>query len=369
MNRRQLVWALILVTVLLLPVTPALARNELPDNGITIWNEDYTLQEGDTVNGDLVVFNGSATLEPNSRVEGSVVIWNGDASVDGTVERELVVTGGSIDLGGDAWVQGDVVCSFNCTIDRASGARVDGTVIEGLSIPGTRFRAFEGVPMEFPTTVVNEGPGWVLRLILRTIRALVSIVVVSIAAGLVALIWPRQTAQVGSTVLEHPGPSFGIGLLTLLAAGALMVALLLTICLPPIVLLALAVAGLFGWAAVGALVGERFLKAVNAPQPTPVWSAALGTLLISLVAAGLGLLPCIGVVGGIAAFVVGCFGLGAVVLTRFGTRQYIPARARASATPAQSTGALEYHETESQVPPESEEPESGSGTDVSEGEM
>ena len=346
MNRRHVMWALLLAMALLLPVTPALARNELPDNGVTIWNEDYTLQEGDTVNGDLVVFNGSATLEPNSRVEGSVVVWNGDASVEGTIEKDLVVTSGSINLGGDAWIQGGVVCSLNCSIDRAAGARVDGTVIEGLPIPGMRFPAFEGFPTQFPTPVVTHGGGRVLELILGVIRGLVSILVVSIVAGLVALIWPRQTAQVGSTVLETPGPSFGVGLLTILAAGALMIALLLTICLPPLVLLALAVAGLFGWASVGALVGERFLKAINARQVTPMWSAALGTLLISLVAAGLGVLPCIGIIGWIATFVVGCFGLGAVVLTRFGTRRYVSARARAYQPAEQPSSAIEYHEPE-----------------------
>jgi hypothetical protein len=149
-----------------------------------------------------------------------------------------------------------------------------------------------------------------------------------------------------------------------------MVALLLTICLPPLVLLALAVAGLFGWAGVGALVGERFLKAVNARQATPVWSAALGTLLISLVAAGLGFLPCIGVVAWIATFVVGCFGLGAVVLTRFGTRPYISARARASEPAEQSAGAIvEYHDAEPQARIEGEEPEGDSYTDRSEGDM
>ncbi|NLF02413.1 MAG: hypothetical protein GX601_15695, partial [Anaerolineales bacterium] len=218
---------------------------------------------------------------------------------------------------------------MNCSVERAPGARVDGTVTEGLALPGLR-----GFPMErFRSAApsidefipdMTSGAGRMMGGFLRVLRTLASILVVSIVAGLVALMWPRQITQVGRTIVEAPGPTFGIGLLTVIAACALVIALLLTICLPPIVLLALGAAGLFGWASLGMLVGERFFKAINAPQSAPLWPAAVGTLIISAVSTGLGLLWCLGIISGIATFVAGCFGLGAVVLTRFGARRYAP---------------------------------------------
>ncbi|MEA3340610.1 MAG: hypothetical protein U9R15_11640, partial [Chloroflexota bacterium] len=123
------------------------------------------------------------------------------------------------------------------------------------------------------------------------------------------------------TVVEAPGASLGIGLLTAFAAATLAIALLFTICLSPIamlVALALGVAGLFGWIGVGALVGQRLMQALNARTSAPLWAAGLGTLVITLVTAGLGALPCLGVLGVFLTFILGCLGLGAVVLTRFG---------------------------------------------------
>nr|HID12330.1 hypothetical protein [Anaerolineae bacterium] len=109
MHRRWLIWlSVLLAGGLLLPATPALADGDPPgDDGVVIWNEDYTLGENERLDGDLVVFNGDVTLEAGSRVAGSVVIWNGGAEVEGTIKGDLVVSGGGIFLGDSAWVQGD----------------------------------------------------------------------------------------------------------------------------------------------------------------------------------------------------------------------------------------------------------------------
>jgi purine-cytosine permease-like protein len=107
----------------------------------------------------------------------------------------------------------------------------------------------------------------------------------------------------------------------------LVTALAITICLSPaavLVALALSAAGLLGWLAVGARIGRRFLRALKAGKVTPLWSASLGTLIITLVAVGLSNAFCLSPLGWLLTFLVGCFGLGAVVLTRFGTVHYVP---------------------------------------------
>ena len=354
MRKRHVIWfALLLAAELLLPASPALAEGNPPDDGITVWGEDYTVHEGEHLDGDLVVFGGSAFLELDSRVEGSVIVWNGDADVDGTIESDLVVTNGDITLGDDARIEGNVVCSWNCDIEQAEGARVEGTVIDGVSppmldfrfLPDFRFERDRDFRMPFPVNGWAAAPGAVLRWAFRLIRGVASILVIAVVAGLVALIWPGQTARIGRTVAEAPGPTFGIGLLAALAAVAAIIVLAITICLVPtaiLIALALGIAGLFGWIAVGALLGERLLETFNAREVAPMWAAGLGTLVISLVSAGLGLVPCLGILGAIATLVLGCMGLGAVVLTRFGTTRYAPSRPTPSQPVPEPATAVQF---------------------------
>jgi hypothetical protein len=319
-----------LAAVLLLPAAPALATEGPPgDDGVVIWNEDYTLEEGELLDGDLVVFNGDVTLEPGSRVAGSVIIWKGSAQIDGIVEGDMVVSGGDIHLDDGAQVEGDVVCTWNCDLEQEEGARVDGGIIEGLPLGDLRFERWRDVPMRIPSlpSFWASGAGQVLNWTLRAIRSVIAMLVVAAVAGLVALIWPHQTAQVGRTVVEAPWPSLGIGLLTAAAGTALIIALALTICLSPVaalVALALGAAGLFGWIGVGAQVGERLLQALNVREIAPLWAAGLGTLLITLIGVGLSVAFCLAILGWMVVFVLGCLGLGAVVLTRFGTMAYTP---------------------------------------------
>ena len=329
-NLKFVICLLLLAAGLLLPATTALADGDPPeDNGVVIWNEDYTLKEGEWLDGDLVVFNGDVTLEAGSRVEGSVIIWNGSIEVEGTVEGDLVVSNGDITLGDSAHVEGDVVCSWNCDIDQEEGARVGGGITEGIPLRDFRFEYGRGFPIPLPSPPTSwiSGPGRVLEWMLRIMRGVVAILVVAAVAGLVALIWPQPMAQVGRVVVEASWPSFGIGLLTLIAATVLIIVLAITICLSPVAALAalaLGAAGLFGWIGIGAVVGERLMQTLNAREIAPLWAAGLGTLLVTLIGVGLSAAFCLAPLGWLMIFVLGCLGLGAVVLTRFGTMAYTP---------------------------------------------
>jgi len=334
MTRRLLIWLTVIVLgALWLPTTTVTAASEQPDDGVVIWNEDYVLGEDETLDGDLVVFNGDVTLESGSRVSGDVVVWNGNADVGGVVEGNLVTSNGDIELDDEAHVQGDVVCTWNCDIAQEEGTRIDGDIIEGPSLRGVPFGELGQpslrieAPSFEPERFWMSGPERILDWIFGIVRRLVTVLVIAAIGGVVALIWPKATAQVGGTVFESPGTSLGIGFLTIIAGLALVLVLAITICLSPaaaLVALALSAAGLFGWIAIGARIGERLLRALNADEIAPLWSAGLGTLIITLITVGLSSAFCLSPLGWLLVFVIGCFGLGAVVLTRFGTTPYVP---------------------------------------------
>jgi len=374
MHRRWLLTLIgLLVGGLLLPVKPVLADGEPPENGVVIWNEDYTLEEDERLEGNLIVFNGDVTLEPGSTAAGSVIIWNGSAEIEGTIEGDLVVSGGDIKLGEDARVEGDVVCSWNCDIEQKVGARVGGGIIEGVPLPNLppeRMRDIPPLP-QIPSLpqMWAAGPGRMLDWALRAARSLAAILVVSIVAGLVALLWPQQTERVGHTVVEAPWPSLGVGLLTVFAGTALIVALAITICLSPVAILAalaLSAAGLFGWIGAGGVVGKRLLRALNVREITPLWAAGLGALLITLVSTGLSSVFCLAPVGWLLIIVLGCIGLGAVVLTRFGTMAYVPSTGTVPTPPPEPPLAEAPKPPEPPAPPEPPEPAAGAAQEVPE---
>ena len=332
MTKRRSMWiAVLLALALLLPVTPVLADDGPPnDDGITIWNEDHTVEAGDTVKDDLTVFNGDLTVEAGGTVEGAVVVLNGNATIEGDVEGDLTVVGGDIYLGENAWVEGDVVCSWNCDLDQEAGAQIEGSIIEGALPDWQRFPVSPSYPMDIRFQEVSA----LFDPLMAFVRNVLSAFVVAAIAVLVSLLLPPQTTQVGKTMVKAIWPSLGYGVLTAFAAGTAIVALTLTVCFAPVAIVAgivLLAAGLYGWICFGAVVGDRLLRAFNVQEVPQVWAAGLGTLIVSLVVAlidtGANLVCCLAPLVWATVFALGCAGLGAVVLTRFGTQGYPPTSA------------------------------------------
>ncbi len=143
-------------------------------------------------------------------------------------------------------------------------------------------------------------------------------------AVLVALFWPRQLSRVGHSAVQNILAAGGIGLTSILtgAVGAILLALTF-ICLPfsLLILLAFFAAWIFGLLAISAEIGGWLAKLLK-QNWTPAVSAAVGAFLLTLVGNGIALaVPCLGL---LPMFLIGCVGIGAVLLTRFGSRPYPP---------------------------------------------
>jgi hypothetical protein len=352
----MLLFALFAAVAMLLPAAPALADDGEPPGMIVL--DDYTLEAGEVLEGDLVVVGGDAELENGSRIEGSVIVWGGSAEVSGEVEGDVVVFGGQVDLTETAYVEGNI-STFGGDVEQDEGAYVGGSYVSGPMGPITA--PFAWIPfIDADPDVVrymdfDNGPramfsGWLWR----AGRIVMLTLLMAGLAGLVAVLWPRPAARVGETALAFALPSGGVGLLTLVVALIVVLGLAITICLSPLALVVALVAGVaavFGWVSLGILVGERIVRRGG----NPFWVAALGAAVLTFLGSLMELVPCVGpCVGWIVPFVVASVGLGAVVLTRFGTRPYPDERDYLPPEP----DIVEPEDVTPQMPEVVEEPES-----------
>lgn len=277
----------------------------------------YTLANGETLNGNLFVFGGIATLETGSQVNGDVMLAGGTLRVSGEVRGNIVATGGLISLTSTAVVTGDVN-TIAANLERDPGARVEGKVNSGttgpIEIPGVPgvIRTPDVPTLRFITSPIVTGFWYLFRSFLWAALAV-----------LVSLFLHRQTERVSQAVVAQPLIAGGIGLLTAVVFPLLLIVIAITIIGIPVSFLGvilLIISWVFGVIAVGTEVGKRLAKLLQQEWALAV-SAGVGTFILTLVVNGVGFVRC---VGWVAPAIVGMLGLGAVILTRFGTQSYPP---------------------------------------------
>ncbi len=312
---------LFLITALLLPGTAYagdLARDLMDDK--VIFGGTYTLPEGETLDGNLVVFGGAVTLELNSTVNGDVVLMGGTVDSMGTVNGSMVGIGGVLQLGESSVVNGDMV-TIGAALQRAPGAQVSGDVIQGLSFP---FQFNFPSEMQFddmqpPVTAFNVSSNPALDVVWFAFRMFIW----AALAILLVIFFSAQADRVARAALEQPLITGGAGLLTAFLGPLALIALTVTIILIPVAFVAvilLGIAWLLGWVALGLEVGRRIAKMMN-QEWAPAISAGVGMLILYFVLVGFDqLVPC---VGWLPRTLVGIWGLGAVIMTYFGTRDYV----------------------------------------------
>ncbi len=286
----------------------ALAKDAADDK--VVFGDTYRLGSGQTLQGNLAVLGGTATLEAGSQVNGDAALMGGTLDINGTITGNVSTLGGTLFLGDNAVVMGDVTM-MGGTLHRSAGAQINGSLVNG------GFQPFE---FNFPTRPL----GWVSNILApigNILAGLFFSILMAALAILVGLLWPRPTERVANSLTGQPAITGGLGLLTAIVAPALLVMLAITILLIPLSLLGFVVLGiafLFGWIALGLAIGNKIVTLFKQAW-NPALTAGLGTLVLGLVAAGIGWIPC---VGWMVPVIAALLGLGGVVVTRFGTQMY-----------------------------------------------
>ena len=314
---------LFLLFTLFLPLQTASAGG-LTD-GQVIFGSNFTLASGETLTGDLVVFGGSVTVEADAHVIGDIVLFGGSLTIAGEVTGDLVLVGGSGLLKSTAVLEGDLN-TVGGSYQTESGAQVIGTINNFASPPSISY----DLPSQITAPMIPNIPADLSQTIRSSINfnpfadfawLFIKSLGWAALAALVMLFFDNHTRRVSRAALHQPIIGGSIGLLTILVVVVLSVILSITIILIPVALigvLILAFAVAFGWISIGLEVGQRTALALHQDWPLPL-SAALGTFVLNFVANGIGFIPC---VGWLVPFLIGMLGLGAVLLSRFGTQAY-----------------------------------------------
>lgn len=315
----RLFTVLCVLALSLLITTSAFAQTPQSDSG-TVYQGDklvmadtFRLESGDVLEGNLVVIGGTVTIAENAEVKGDVVLVGGTLTSAGTMNGNMVIIGGAATLEDTAVLKGDIV-STGGTLKQSPLAEVSGKITEQSP---SEWNFSGSTPWKFSPLSSN----YLARFLAICLESLG----MAVLAVIVGLFLPDQTKRVSDTIAKEPLVTAGVGLVTIFCAPIAMILISLTIILIPVTFLAVivcALAILYGWIAVGNVLGVRVAGMFHTEWAIP-FSSGIGTLLIGLVVGCLGLIP---LVGWLFTFMISLIlvviGLGAVVSSRFGSSKY-----------------------------------------------
>ncbi len=322
---KKLLWVLVLLLSLTLAATPAFAQgsrggdhvcmggntlvsaDETPDS-VVLFGCGARIQSGAQIRKDVVSFGGNVVIEKGVTIEGDVVVFGGNVDMAGEVKRDVTLFGGNVTLQSNAIVGRDVV-TMGGALHQQEGATIRGRITRGTGAP-------------ILPSIGSGVLGGLFGLVTSFVKGVLLAFALAVLAALTLVFLPKQTHQVVAVAQQATLPSLGVGCLTALVVPILMVPLLITCIGTPLLGVAFIVAILFGWIAMSWLVGEKALDALKAKTAwrEPLIAAVVGIFLLAIV-------TWVPIAGGLVGLFVATLGLGAVVLTRFGTRNYpyIPA--------------------------------------------
>jgi hypothetical protein len=296
-----------LVVLAVLAASPAWAQEV---EALPVVGGSYTLASGATLDHDLVALGATVALERGSTTFGHVTALGGSLTIDGRVTGTVHVYGARLQLGPAARIEGAVTGMWS-TVERAPGAIVVGDVELGT---------LRGVPASLPRAPVAAYDAYARFTTADTWPgSLLPALVLALVAGLLAVVMPVPLGRVGAVMVGQPLRSAAVGLGAGLALVVVLALAVVTLVGIPFALVGAMLVGLgvlVGWVGLGAYVG-RLLADAFGQRWSPPLKAAVGAFTVGVAVAVLGTVPAL---GGLARFGLTLVALGALTLTRFGTR-------------------------------------------------
>jgi len=282
--------------------------------GTLINGGSFKVAGGERQSSAVLLASGELVVAAGGELDGPVVLVEGSARIDGRVNGDVIMLGGTLDLGPQAELNGDLRHGGG-QLRRDPQARLLGNFAEGMQIP--ELLSAGSLPDIRPPTVWE-----------RLLRPLL----LCLIAALLLRWRPEPFNRMARAAGRHWVICMALGVLSGVAGLALLVLMAFTILLIPVSLfgLVLLAGGIIaGWFAYGVLLG-RGLERLSRERMMPLAARVLG---VYLVLAALQFLPDLPVLGGTLALLFTAGGLGALLLTRAGGRDFVPASYAHSSDP------------------------------------
>lgn len=280
--RWRLLLSLLVISLLMFPSVALAQGSGSNDDLLLRVNGPITVNANEEV-GTVVVISDNAMI--NGIVRHDLVVINGDATVTGTIEGNVTIYRGALDLRGTSRVAGDVNL-ISSTLAQASGTAIEGSVNHSsFNWSGWEFFAF-------------------------SVYLWISMTIAIVVAGLIfAAVGGRQLMGAGNLIGRKLGATIlsalivGVGI-PLLAAVAFASILGIPLGIGLLLFLIPAL-WFFGYLVAGTKLGAVILR--QEASNHPYLASVLGLVLLQAI----GLIPFL---GGAVDFVAGIVGVGALVL-------------------------------------------------------
>ncbi len=257
-------------------------------------------------------FGGAIVVDSHEVICSNVTSFGGTMVIRGTVNGNLVSFGGNVIVAGK--INGNIYL-YGSNVTLQDGTQLNGDIhlcngqlAKDITIlfHGNVYGCSQSVGQ----LLIEDGGGFGFRF-----WSILTWLGVGI---LLTVLLPEHVMLVRTTILSKMRRSFFLGLLSTFLAPvvlAILFALIVSIPLAILVALVLIAAWALGVVAFGWLIGDYIVQRIAPQHNTRLLQVAIGLTILVLV----GSLPYIGWLINVGA---GMVGLGAVFLSRFGTRLY-----------------------------------------------
>ena len=261
-----------------------------------------------TIGDDVIMVGGQLDIGKTAVVNGSVIVGTGILTVDGYVKEDIRGGLGMLLLNGN--VDRNVIVSVEDKLSISKTASIGGNLTyssllesdipEGVVKGTVKFNKFEKEPLLERVTY------------LFFIQKLVSFLSALVLLLLIVTFMPKSLVQSAEATKQNVFKSFGIGLLTMIAAVIGSILLLITVIGIPLALIILAALVVIFYVAqifVSVWMAGYLFKIKNFGKTKLFGAAALGLLLYYLI----GFIPFVGWAVKIVLFLVG---VGAIAMRK-----------------------------------------------------
>ncbi|HEX7320372.1 MAG TPA: polymer-forming cytoskeletal protein [bacterium] len=265
-----------------------------------------------SVTGEVAVFGGN--LRINGIIEEDAAVFGGTIKNHGTLSGDLAVIGGNVELDSGSTVSGDIVV-IGGTVEQDSNAVIEGE-IKTVKMPLSRL-----VPRI--SKLFRLGPQLdVMSAVVSRVVILGIIAVFYLLCLLALLIFPGAIEKINIKVRDEFWISLAIGVAIIIAIIPAIVLFAISIVGIPLIFLlpiALAVAGIFGFASLSSVVGKRICESAKWKIESRVGVFSIGWLALMAIniIAGAIHFPLITIIGISILWIAWTIGQGAATYTIF----------------------------------------------------